>query len=76
VAKRPVKFEDGSRYLVNVGSVGQPRDRDPRASYGIVDAAAGTLEIRRVHYPVEKTQQLMRDHELPSFLIERLAVGR
>jgi diadenosine tetraphosphatase ApaH/serine/threonine PP2A family protein phosphatase len=76
VAGRPVEFEDGSRYLVNVGSVGQPRDRDPRASYGIVDAAAGTLELHRVSYPVEKTQQLMRDHDLPTFLIERLAVGR
>jgi diadenosine tetraphosphatase ApaH/serine/threonine PP2A family protein phosphatase len=76
VTDRPVEFEEGCRYLVNVGSVGQPRDRDPRASYAIVDAAAGALEIRRVHYPVEKTQQLMRDRGLPPFLIERLAVGR
>lgn len=69
-------LEEGCRYLVNVGSVGQPRDRDSRASYALVDTGEGTVEIRRVPYDISKTQELMRRHELPPFLIERLESGR
>jgi len=65
----------GLRYLVNAGSVGQPRDRDPRASYVICDAANEGVEVRRVAYPVEKTQERMRAAGSPAFLIDRLGAG-
>lgn len=63
------------RYLVNVGSVGQPRDRDPRASYVMYSHASEQVEIRRVAYPVAKTQEQMRAVRLPAFLIDRLGAG-
>jgi diadenosine tetraphosphatase ApaH/serine/threonine PP2A family protein phosphatase len=62
------------RYIINVGSVGQPRDGDPRASYAIVDDEK--LEIVRVPYDVESVQKKMSKAGLPSLLIERLAAGR
>jgi predicted phosphodiesterase len=69
------KVEPGRKYFVNVGSVGQPRDRDLRASYVIYDAASERVEVRRVTYPVEKTQERMRAAGLPAFLIDRLGAG-
>lgn len=63
------------RFLVNVGSVGQPRDRDPRASFAILDTGLRRVEIRRVAYQVEKVQSLMRENEMPHFLIQRLPLG-
>lgn len=65
----------GLQHLVNAGSVGQPRDRDPRASYAVYDADGGRVEIRRVAYPVARTQQRMRAEGIPAFLIDRLAAG-
>jgi diadenosine tetraphosphatase ApaH/serine/threonine PP2A family protein phosphatase len=65
----------GQRYLINVGSVGQPRDRDARASYVLYDDAEGSLEMRRVAYPVEKTQERMRAAGIPAFLVDRLGAG-
>lgn len=73
---RDVRMQNGCRYLVNVGSVGQPRDLDPRASFAMLDLKTGSLEIRRIPYPVEKTQMRMRSLGLPPFLIDRLSVGR
>jgi len=67
---------EGTRCLVNVGSVGQPRDRDPRASFVILDLEARRVEIRRVSYPLEETQAKMRERGLPPYLSERLAAGR
>jgi diadenosine tetraphosphatase ApaH/serine/threonine PP2A family protein phosphatase len=63
------------RWIINPGSVGQPRDGNPRAAYAILDPEAGTLEHRRVEYPVEVTQSWMRAAKLPHRLIERLAIG-
>jgi diadenosine tetraphosphatase ApaH/serine/threonine PP2A family protein phosphatase len=65
----------GLRYLVNAGSVGQPRDRDPRAAYVIFDAAAESVEVRRVAYPVARTQERMRAAGIPAFLIDRIGAG-
>lgn len=65
----------GLRYLVNAGSVGQPRDRDPRASFVVYDAARGRVDVRRVSYPVEKTQERMHAAGIPDFLIDRLGAG-
>lgn len=64
-----------SRYLINVGSVGQPRDGDPRASYLLFDAAARTVTLRRVAYPVSITQEKIAARGLPETLARRLARG-
>jgi predicted phosphodiesterase len=64
---------DGARWLFNPGSVGQPRDGDPRAAYLLLEG--GRASFRRVEYPVEQTQTEMRDAGLPEPLAERLAFG-
>ncbi len=61
---------------VNPGSVGQPRDGDPRASYAVVDTREGTVAHRRVAYEVAATQQRMEQTGLPRALAERLGAGR
>lgn len=76
IHRKTVELRDDTRYLINVGSVGQPRDLDPRASYVMFDTEAGRAEIRRVTYPLERTQAKMRKRDLPSFLVDRLAEGR
>lgn len=68
-----VIFREGARYIVNVGSVGQPRDRDPRAAYALVDK--DVVSIVRVQYNINATQLLMADAGLPEPLIERLSYG-
>jgi diadenosine tetraphosphatase ApaH/serine/threonine PP2A family protein phosphatase len=70
-----VSAEAGRRYIVNVGSVGQPRDRDPRAAYGVWDVAAGRVELRRVAYDVEAARDKIVAAGLPRFLADRLAAG-
>ncbi len=65
----------GRRALANPGSVGQPRDGDPRASYAILDPDAGALRWHRVAYDVAAVQSAMRDAGLPASLSARLAVG-
>lgn len=71
-----IVLEPGAMYLINAGSVGQPRDGDPRAAAAIVDAAAGHIELFRVIYPVEEAQRKIRAAGLPEVLAKRLAVGR
>jgi predicted phosphodiesterase len=66
----------GINYLVNVGSVGQPRDGDPRAAFGIHDSEASTVVLRRISYPVEIAQRRILSAGLPSSLANRLAIGR
>jgi diadenosine tetraphosphatase ApaH/serine/threonine PP2A family protein phosphatase len=63
------------QYLINPGSVGQPRDRDPRASYAIWDSDRRELQFRRTAYDVASAQKRIVDAGLPSFLAERLAIG-
>ncbi len=65
----------GRRYLVNIGSVGQPRDGDPRAAWMLFDEERDTLEHRRVAYDVEAAGAHIRDAGLPAFLAERLKWG-
>ncbi len=67
--------EDG-RYLINVGSVGQPRDDDPRACYAIYDPEEGELNYHRVEYDIELTQSKMARASMPQMLISRLSLGR
>lgn len=71
-----LELESECRYIVNVGSVGQPRDGDPRAAYCVFDAGARRLEIKRVSYDVETAQRKIRAAGLPDMLAERLAYGR
>ena len=61
-----------ARRLLNPGSVGQPRDGDPRAAWLEVDISAGRATFRRTDYPVERTQTEMRDLDLPEVLAARL----
>jgi diadenosine tetraphosphatase ApaH/serine/threonine PP2A family protein phosphatase len=63
------------KLLVNVGSVGQPRDRDPRAAYCVYDTGLKKLWIRRVAYDIERAQKKIREAGLPEFLAQRLEVG-
>lgn len=63
------------RYMINPGSVGQPRDRDPRAAYAMLDTDVGTLTAHRVSYDVAATQRQMAMANLPEILITRLAHG-
>jgi predicted phosphodiesterase len=70
-----LKFEKNSRYIINPGSVGQPRDYNPKASFVIFDPENEVLEYQRVDYPYFKTQQKMKEKGFPSFLIERLSFG-
>jgi predicted phosphodiesterase len=78
--RRPVSGEvlhlpDQGRAILNPGSVGQPRDGDPRSAYAILDTEQGTWLPRRVPYPIEITQAHMRDAGLPERLITRLSFG-
>jgi predicted phosphodiesterase len=65
----------GSRQIINPGSVGQPRDSDPRAAYALLDTESWIWEHRRVSYPVEDTQEQMRDAGMPYRLVARLEYG-
>jgi len=65
-----------SHFLVNCGAVGQPRDGDPRAAYGLLDTTARTLELKRVDYDVHSAQGKILAAGLPDALAQRLAVGR
>jgi len=71
-----ITFADGERYFINPGSVGQPRDGDPRAAYAIVDTDAHELTFGRVNYDIGLTQRQMLEHNLPINLIRRLQFGR
>jgi predicted phosphodiesterase len=67
---------DGVRWLLNPGSVGQPRDGDPRAAWLLLDFAARFASFRRVAYPIERTQSELREAGLPESLAARLEVGQ
>ena len=71
-----LKMEAGKKYLVNVGSVGQPRDGDPRAGYVVFDIQSQTIELRRLEYDVATAQRKIREAGLPERLAKRLAEGR
>jgi diadenosine tetraphosphatase ApaH/serine/threonine PP2A family protein phosphatase len=63
------------RALVNPGSVGQPRDGDPRAAWAVLDTGERAVTFGRTPYDVARTQERMRARKLPDFLVERLALG-
>jgi len=69
------KFEPKQKYIVNVGSVGQPRDGDPRACLAILDMKERKLRYIRLAYDVRKTYKKIMKAGLPPFLAERLLKG-
>lgn len=71
-----LKLEEGTRYLINPGSVGQPRDRDWRAAFAIFDSDHRRVEYYRTSYDLPRTQEKMRQAGLPEPLITRLEFGR
>lgn len=77
----PVKVRNETAYpldgpaFVNSGSVGQPRDSDPRAAYALLELDAGTVTFHRASYQVDETQRRMHERGLPAILAERLAFG-
>src|SRR5687767_13103776 len=71
-----ISLEAATNYLVNPGSVGQPRDGDPRAGFGLVDTEKREMTIYRIEYPIAKAQQRILEEGLPDVLAQRLALGR
>lgn len=70
-----VEIKAGYKYLFNVGSIGQPRNRDPRSSFAIMDTDAGTITRYRIPYDIAAQQNKIIDAGLPERLALRLAVG-
>ncbi len=70
-----VQLEEKQRYIINVGSIGQPRDGDPRAAFAVLDTDESTVQVLRVDYDIQKTQKAMAAAGLPEYLINRLEVG-
>jgi diadenosine tetraphosphatase ApaH/serine/threonine PP2A family protein phosphatase len=71
-----LRIDAGSRYLLNPGSIGQPRDGDPRAGFAIADLEHDVVEFWRVSYDIAEVQSRMRAARLPEALVQRLSVGR
>jgi diadenosine tetraphosphatase ApaH/serine/threonine PP2A family protein phosphatase len=71
-----LKLEEGKRYIVDVGSVGQPRDLNPQACFAFYDPGAASVQWIRYDYPIGEVQRKMRAAGLPAFLVDRLEVGR
>ena len=71
-----MELDPDCAYLINPGSVGQPRDGDPRAAYLIYDSDAQFVRYFRVPYDIEGAQKQIRDADLPPILADRLSVGR
>ncbi len=71
-----LSIEQGKKYLINAGSVGQPRDGDWRPAYCIYDTSTNEVHLRRVEYDIAGAQKAIIDAGLPRKLAERLAVGR
>lgn len=76
IAPEVFEIDPENQLLVNPGSVGQPRDGDPRSSFLIWDVDQRALEFYRVEYRIARTQEKMREAALPEYLIARLSVGR
>lgn len=74
-AESRLMLDGDNRYLINPGSVGQPRDDDPRAAFAVYDQERARISYLRVEYPVGLTQQKMREVGLPPYLADRLSRG-
>jgi diadenosine tetraphosphatase ApaH/serine/threonine PP2A family protein phosphatase len=74
--RQAMEIDPACAYLINPGSVGQPRDGDPRAAYLTFDSEAGMVTFFRVAYDVTRAQDRIREAGLPPILADRLSVGR
>jgi predicted phosphodiesterase len=72
---RTLELNASTRYFINPGSVGQPRDQNPQAAYAMLDTASGSIRFQRIGYDVAATQRQMKDCGLPIALIRRLEYG-
>ncbi len=70
-----VSLQPGTKYFINAGSVGQPRDNDPRACYVVYDSDTGIVTIKRVEYDVAAAQDAIIQAGLPRYLADRLGAG-
>jgi diadenosine tetraphosphatase ApaH/serine/threonine PP2A family protein phosphatase len=70
------KEREDIKLLINIGSVGQPRDRNPDSSYGILDTDEMLFSLHRIPYDISKAQAKMKKIRMPDFLVNRLAEGR
>lgn len=70
-----IDLSESERALINVGSVGQPRDEDPNAAYALFDSEANTIAIRRVAYDIDRESARIRNAGLPPMLADRLYLG-
>jgi len=73
---KPIQLEDDAIYFINPGSVGQPRDGSPLASFGIYDSTACSYEQYTIPYDLKKAQKKILEAGLPAFLADRLSRGR
>ncbi len=71
-----LEIDPGCAYMINPGSIGQPRDGDPRAAYVVYDTDAGVVTYHRVPYDIAGAQKKIREAGLPPVLADRLALGR
>ena len=69
-------LDKNRKYIINVGSVGQPRDSNPDACYLIYEMDTGDIQYRRVGYDIKRVQKKMTRKKLPQYLIDRLSIGR
>ncbi|MBD3170101.1 MAG: metallophosphoesterase [candidate division Zixibacteria bacterium] len=76
IKEQSVKLDKKKSYIINIGSVGQPRDNDPRSCYLIYDTKKREARLKRVEYDIADTQNRMREVGLPDYLINRLEKGR
>ncbi len=68
--------DNKKRYIINAGSIGQPRDGNPKSAFLVYDTEKRSITFLRIAYDIEKAQKKIRDAGLPAFLAERLGVGR
>jgi len=71
-----IDIKEGNKYIINVGSVGQPRDGNPQAAYCIYDTERKKVQIKRINYDIHTAREKIIAGGLPGFLGERLLVGR
>ena len=70
-----IQILSDSRYIINTGSIGQPRDRDPRACFALLDTETSEVRIQRVEYDISGAQAAIRAAGLPEILADRLQYG-
>jgi diadenosine tetraphosphatase ApaH/serine/threonine PP2A family protein phosphatase len=69
-------LDNNRKYVINVGSVGQPRDSNPDACYLVYEKETRDIQYRRVAYDIKRVQKKMARQKLPQYLIDRIAIGR